>query len=94
MRQTKWLNGIPIVVFVLPSKHPQHQLFCKETLHLFPYQLDRIWDKLTFSGLGVAPIEVNNQDELILAVSSTVGAIGFINKDKIVGEVNVIAVID
>ena len=52
MRQVKWANGVPITIFVLSSTNTTHQKFCKETLRLFPYQLDRIWNKLTFSGMG------------------------------------------
>jgi len=44
---------------------------------MFPYQLDRIWNKLTYSGLGVAPIMVNTANELIAAVKNTPGAIGY-----------------
>jgi ABC-type phosphate transport system substrate-binding protein len=92
MRQSKWPNGTTIVVFVLPSKHPNHQKFCKDTLRLFPYQLDRIWNKLTFSGLGVSPIKVNSEIELIRAVQATSGAIGYVENVEAAGGVNVIKV--
>lgn len=47
---------------------------------MFPYQLDRIWNKLTYSGLGVAPITVNSPQELLDAVKKTPGAIGYVEK--------------
>jgi ABC-type phosphate transport system substrate-binding protein len=77
MRQVSWPNDLPIIVYVLPSKSVLHQKFSKEILHMFPYQLDRIWNKLTYSGVGVAPIKVPNQEALIEAVMSTPGAIGY-----------------
>ncbi len=77
MRQVLWHEGLPIVVYVLPSKHKLHQQFSKEVLRMFPYQLDRIWNKLTYSGVGVAPIEVDSQQALIKAVMTTPGAIGY-----------------
>ena len=92
MRQLHWANNTPIVVFVLPSKHSVHKNFSKKTLNIFPYKLDRIWNKLTFSGLGVAPKVVQSQAELQKAVSETPGAIGYVeevNKDV---HVNVIQV--
>lgn len=89
-----WQNGSPIVVFVLPTSNVLHQKFCKEELQLFPYQLDRIWHRLTFSGYGVAPIEVANERELILAVQSTQGAIGYIENLSEVKDVNVIKIDD
>ncbi len=83
MRQTGWSNEVPIVVFALPNQHPVHKLFAKDRLHIFPYQLDRIWNKLTFSGLGSGPRIVNTQAELLRMVAMTPGAVGYIdNVDK------------
>ncbi len=94
MRQLHWQNGIPIVVYVLASNNPLHQQFCKQQLRLFPYQLDRIWNKLTFSGYGVAPIEVATQQELIKAIKLTKGAIGYVDNLSEVKDVNVIKIND
>jgi ABC-type phosphate transport system substrate-binding protein len=77
MRQLHWADDGAITVFVLPSQHSLHKHFSKERLQIFPYQLNRIWHKLTYSGLGVAPIVVNSPEELIQAVSKTPGAIGY-----------------
>jgi hypothetical protein len=52
MRQTTWSNGQAITVNVLPNQHQTHQAFSTKVLGMFPYQLDRIWNKLVFSGLG------------------------------------------
>ncbi|MBL0709711.1 MAG: hypothetical protein JJV99_01655 [Colwellia sp.] len=77
MRQTQWLNGQRITVFILPRQNTLHTRFSKENLQMFPYQLDRIWNKLTYSGLGVAPIVINTPKDLIEAVKNTPGAIGY-----------------
>ncbi|GLX78965.1 hypothetical protein tinsulaeT_23050 [Thalassotalea insulae] len=90
MRQQRWGDNKPIVVFVLPSQDPLHIKFSTQVLKIFPYKLDRIWNKLTFSGLGVAPRVVKSQQELIQLVSATPGAVGYaekVNKDK---DVNVV----
>jgi len=92
MRQVKWGNGVPITIFVLSSTHPTHQKFCKESLRLFPYQLDRIWNKLTFSGMGIAPTIVKTEEELIKAVKSTTGAIGYIENIDEVSDVNLLKI--
>ncbi|SEL18589.1 hypothetical protein SAMN05216262_10729 [Colwellia chukchiensis] len=94
MRQLYWQNGTPIVIYVLPSQAPLHQQFCKDKLALFPYQLDRIWQKLTFSGYGVAPIQVANQQALLQAVKTTKGAIGYVETLSEVKDVNVIQIDD
>ncbi|NQZ88992.1 MAG: hypothetical protein HRT54_15560 [Colwellia sp.] len=92
MRQVRWANGVPITIFVLSSTSEIHQKFCKETLRLFPYQLDRIWDKLTFSGMGVGPTLVTSEKELIKAVKSTTGAIGYIENIDEVSDVNLLKI--
>lgn len=92
MRQVKWANGQPITVFVLPSQTEIHQRFCKDNLKIFSYQLDRIWNKLTFSGLGVAPTSVQSLEELIQAVKKTPGAIGYAEKGIEEDDVNVITI--
>ena len=78
MRQLRWGDNHAITVFVLPSQHSLHQRFAKERLQIFPYQLNRIWHKLTYSGLGVAPTIVQSEQELLQAVINTHGAIGYI----------------
>lgn len=77
MRQLHWADNSAITVFVLPSQHNLHQKFSKEVLQIFPYQLNRIWHKLTYSGLGVAPTIVKTPQALFDAVSSTPGSIGY-----------------
>ena len=94
MRQVQWPDGRLITVFVLPRQHPLHLRFSKERLQMFPYQLDRIWNKLTYSGLGVAPITVNTPEELLNAVKQTPGAIGYVEKVKDEEAVNVIEIKD
>ncbi len=79
MRQLYWSDNSAITVFVLPSQHELHKRFAKERLQIFPYQLNRIWHKLTYSGLGVAPTIVDSEQELIQSVINTPGAIGYID---------------
>ncbi|REL31622.1 hypothetical protein [Thalassotalea euphylliae] len=76
-RITRWPDGQPIVVFVLASNNPVHQRFSKEILKIFPYQLDRIWNKMIFSGVGSAPIVVKDLETLLAEVRNTPGAIGY-----------------
>lgn len=77
MRQTQWPDGSAVRVFVLSSDHPLHQNFCKEQLRMFPYQLDNIWNRLSFSGIGSRPQQVSTEQELIELVQRTPGGIGY-----------------
>ena len=80
MRQHYWPSGQAVVVFTLPSDQLIHKQFSKNILKIFPYQLDRMWRKLTYSGLGKVPIEVNTIDELKNMIKNTPGAIGYVDK--------------
>ena len=81
LRQTLWPNRQPIVVFVLPDDHPVHEAFAKEKLGLYPYRLRQTWDRLSFSGMASAPIEVKDENEMQARVRATPGAIGYTSKD-------------
>lgn len=76
-RQTKWPNGDPIRVFVLPDRHPLHVRFSKEVLGVYPYQLRSTWDRILYSGTGVPPTVVNSVQEVRKRVDETPGAIGY-----------------
>ena len=80
MRQLSWSDGQQVRVFVLPDRHPLHIDFCKEVLNMYPYQLRQSWDRLIYSGMGQAPIEVNSEEEMLMLVARTPGAIGYLRK--------------
>lgn len=81
LRQTLWPNRQPIVIFVLPDDHPLHEAFAKEKLGLYPYRLRQTWDRLSFSGMASAPVEVKDENEMRARVRATPGAIGYTSKD-------------
>ena len=91
-RQLQWGSGEMIVVFVLPTKNQVHHQFAINYLHLFPYQLNRIWHRLAFSGVGTAPVVVNSLPEMLEAVQNTPGAIGYVDSVPEEYRVNVVQV--
>jgi len=80
MRQVKWPDGSLIRVFVLPDTHPVHSALCKERLNIYPYQLRQSWDRLVYSGMAQAPVEVESEAELATSVATTPGAIGYASR--------------
>lgn len=78
MRQTTWPDGQQITVFVLPAKSKAHTKLCKDILKMFPYQIERLWNKLAYSGLGEAPIEVDSPEDMKSKIENTPGAVGYI----------------
>lgn len=79
LRKRQWRSGQPIKVYVLPDQDPVHEDFVKGKLHLFPYQLRQIWNRLVFSGTGVAPVQLENQAQILEAVAEDPYAIGYVN---------------
>jgi len=80
MRTQQWPDGQPIKVFVLNDNNPLHKHFSKENLRVFPYKLRRIWDRNIYSGTGDAPTTLDTEEEMIKAISTLAGAIGYANK--------------
>lgn len=76
-RQQYWSDGTKITVYVLDSNALGHQMFCREILQIFPYQLERLWNQIIYSGQGDRPVTVDSEAEMIDAVARTPGAIGY-----------------
>ncbi len=87
MRKIIWPDGTKIKVFVLPDDASEHRLFTKSRLHMFPHQFRRIWDRLTFSGAGQAPIEVESYEEMFERLSNAPGSIGYLKAQRYHGNI-------
>ena len=79
-----WDNGNKITVFVLQDSDELHRQFCRDILQMFPYQLSRLWDQITYSGQGITPIRVTSYQALVDALEKTKGAIGYVERNDIV----------
>ncbi len=77
MRLSSWPDGSSIHVFVLPDNHPLHIRFAKEFLGVYPFQLRSAWDRLVYSGTGVAPTTVESVEDMVKRVESTPGGVGY-----------------
>lgn len=78
MRVRQWSDGTPVRVFVMPSNSELHDHFARELLGTYPYVLNRTWDRMVFTGTGLAPEVVQSAQEMRDKVSSTPGAIGYL----------------
>ena len=90
MYQTNWSDSQPIVVFVLASHNTTHQFFSREVLGLFPYQLDRIWNKLIYSGLGEGPTKVYSEEEMLEKIKQQPGSIGYVMTLAVPSDINIV----
>jgi hypothetical protein len=80
MRVREWPDGTPVHVFVLPDDNPLSDVFYRERLGMYSYVLRRAWDRMVFTGTGLAPTVVRSEKEMIERVRSTPGAIVFVRK--------------
>ncbi|MCC2617518.1 hypothetical protein LJ739_14790 [Aestuariibacter halophilus] len=94
LRQSTWPQGVPITVVAMPDSNAAHQVFCKKLLRLFPYQLERTWDKVAYSGLGERPLSAQNSAEMIEIIRQQPGSVGYllIDPQEIPEDVHVIHV--
>ena len=65
MQKRVWPNQRQIKVYTLSDNNPVHKDFVKTILNMFPHQVRRIWDRLTFSGTGTAPIELDSEQGML-----------------------------
>lgn len=87
MQIRKWPSGLAIQVFTLPSENELHREFVVNRLHIQAHQLDRIWNRMLFTGTGKAPAVVNSQAEMVEMIQSTPGAIGYTSADYPTGNI-------
>jgi hypothetical protein len=78
MRVRAWPGGEPIRVFVLPDDDQLSSDFCRGLLGTYPYVLRAAWDRLVFTGTGLAPTIVRDEKEMRRRVLATPGAIGYV----------------
>ena len=83
LQRKYWDNGSKIKIFVFVDDNLLHQQFCKQITHIFPHQYRRIWDRLRFSGTGVAPTTVKTIEEMLERITKTKNAIGYIDDSQI-----------
>jgi hypothetical protein len=78
MRLRQWPDGAAVHVFVLPDHDEATALFCREQLGTYPYVMRSTWDRMVFTGTGLAPTVVGSEQEMRERVRSTPGAIGYV----------------
>lgn len=93
MRLRTWPDGSLITVFVLSNHSPLHIQFSKKILNIFPYQLQRTWDRLVYSGTGQAPVELKSIHEMYDKVASIPGAIGYLTDKYIDAQVHTVKIV-
>ena len=80
MRVREWPDGSPVRVFILPDDDPLSDQFYRQQLGMYSYVLRNAWDRMVFTGTGLAPTVVRSEKEMHELVRKTPGAIGFVRR--------------
>ncbi len=83
MKQRNWADGSPVVVLILPKKNKTHKSFVNKFLKMHPHQLNRLWNRIIFSGVGLPPQEVSSEEDMLKKIAATPGSIGYIEKSTL-----------
>ena len=81
MRLRQWPDGTAVHVFVLPDHDAATDRFCREQLGTYPYVMRDTWDRMVFTGTGLAPTVVGSEQEMRERIRTTPGAIGYVRGD-------------
>lgn len=91
-KQTSWANGSSISVGYHSSDNDVSQTFFKKFVGKKYKKFKKIWLKKVFSGNGVAPQTFDSSAKAVAYVSSTAGAIAFIDASSPPSGVTVIEI--
>ncbi len=81
LRQKHWPDGQMIELVVMDNNTPLHKQFCLDALHLFPYQLSRIWERQIYTGTAVTPTVVNSEQAILDIIKNNPYAIGYASQE-------------
>jgi hypothetical protein len=88
-----WSDGQVVELMCLRGNPAEEKRFF-ELLHRSPLEMRKIWLRARLSGLARAPEMIDSQDELVKRVAATRGAIGFVAREKVQGNVKILYVIE
>lgn len=92
MQIKNWNDKQSIKVFTYPANSKIHHQFVISQMKMQPHQLERLWNRLIFTGTGRAPNVVSSAQEMIEKVKNTPGAIGYIENNQYTDDVKVLVV--
>jgi ABC-type phosphate transport system substrate-binding protein len=91
-KQTYWENGTRIQPVNLPPAHPLRRTFSQSILGKPPEALEEYWREMYFHGV-LPPHVLASEEAVILFVSSTPGAIGYVSDCVPEHKVNVVLMV-
>jgi ABC-type phosphate transport system substrate-binding protein len=91
-KTTRWPDGRPLRPVDQPAESATRRRFSDEALNRSVSAVKEYWLQAIFSGRGVPPPEVYNDEQVVKFVLQTAGAIGYVSGDASLGGAKVVAV--
>ncbi len=84
-KQSRWPNGLPIRVFIKPMDSVEHRDFVTNILGISIFTYQQLLDAQVYSGRSYSVVELPTDEQMIMNVEKTPGAIGYINYALYIG---------
>jgi hypothetical protein len=91
-KTTEWPSGGLVQPVDLPPSSPLRRRFSEEVLHRTVSEVKIFWQQRIFSGRGVPPPELDNDDAIVAYVLKYGGAVGYVSGRASVGAAKVVSV--
>lgn len=78
LQMKNWDDGKKIKAFTYKVDSSEFESFCTNDLRIQPYQLQRVWNRMIFTGVGSPPLHVKDANEMLSKIRLTQGAIGYL----------------
>lgn len=90
-KKTLWSGGRAISVY-LQADNDLHRQFCLRVLGKSPRQLQMHWKRILFSGAGVPPRELPDDQSIVQTVAANPRAIGYVDARHLNKQVKVVPI--
>ena len=80
-KTTAWPSGLKITAVNLGVEHPVREAFSQRIHGKGAHPIERRWETLIFSGMGVPPLKLSTEAEVVAFIRSNAGAIGYVAAD-------------
>jgi ABC-type phosphate transport system substrate-binding protein len=88
-----WSDGQVIALTCLRENGNVEKRFY-DILHRTPLEMRKVWLRAQLSGQARPPEMIASQEEMVKRVSATPGAIGFVSREKVQGNVKILLVLE
>ena len=90
-KKSTWENGVKVVVFT-NSSSLVHNSFAGNVVSKTAQQFSTFWKKALFTGMGIPPKDMSNDAQMLKAVASQTGTLGYVSASSVDGSVKTVEI--